>query len=95
MSVVLIGWSGTSEPGGGRTARGYVDEVRVSVRRTLDGSVSWRCRQHGEGLETHCPHLEQLAMQPADPARHTGNRRHTTPADPPTDTAGANESETA
>lgn len=76
MNVVVIGWTGTSEPGSGRTARGCVDGVRVTVRRCVD-AVTWRCREHGEGINdpNHCEHTAALAAAPADPSKNRPARR--------------------
>lgn len=73
----VVGWTGTAEPGGGRTARGYVDGVRVSVRRRIDGTVTWRCREHGDANQPHCPHTRALAEAPADPEKHHPSPRRT------------------
>lgn len=71
--VHLVGWSGTSRPGGGIEARAYVDDVRVIVRRSpVDRSVTWRCAQHGESTNTPelCGHTQTLAETPAHAERN-------------------------
>ena len=66
MTVHVVGWSGTTEPGGGREARAYVDGVCVTVRRAaLDGTVTWRCAEHGESVDPTCHHMIRLACMPA------------------------------
>ena len=72
MSVSIIGWSGTAEPGGGRECRAIVNGVRVAVRRNTT-AVRWLCTEHGESVDSPqlCAHLRALAATPADPERNS------------------------
>lgn len=69
MNVVLVRWSGEPVELGGRDALGYVDDVRVIVRRNQIRD-RWLCAEHGERTNLgHCPHTLALALTPAEPEK--------------------------
>lgn len=60
VAATVVGWND-------RSALAFVDGVRVRVRRKRD-ACRWSCATHGARDFPHCPHLEELAATPADPA---------------------------
>lgn len=69
MTVHLVRWSGTAEPGGGRNCLAFVDDTRVIVKRNA-AAVRWICSEHGESINTPtCAHQRALAATPAAPEK--------------------------
>jgi hypothetical protein len=70
MTVHLVRWSGTPEPGGGRDVLAFVDDTRVIVKRRTNG-VTWTCAEHGQAeTQDLCGHTAALAATPAHPERN-------------------------